>query len=100
MLCQVLVAAALTMACTGLHAQTTQENATAPDSELTELEKSPWLITPLLQSNPKLGASAGALGGYLHDFDKKSRPSIFGLQAQYSNTDSIIGGAFARSIVR
>ena len=60
-------------------------------------ERSPWLITPFVQSNPKLGTSLGALGGYLHNFDEKSRPSIFALQGQYSNTDSIIGGGFART---
>ena len=36
---------------------------------LTKQEKSPWLLTPLVQSNPKLGTSFGALGGYLHNFD-------------------------------
>jgi outer membrane protein assembly factor BamA len=92
---RLLACAALIMDCAGLHAQTTDE--APPGSELSKQERSPWLITPLVQSNPKLGTSFGALGGYLHNFDKKSRPSIFGLQGQYSNTDSIIGGAFART---
>jgi len=50
----------------------------------------------VLNSNPKLGTSLGLLGGYLHYFDDKSRPSIFALQGQYSTTASIISAAFAR----
>jgi len=37
------------------------------------------------------------LGGYLHYFDEKSRPSIFAVSGQYTTTDSIVGGAFART---
>ena len=50
-----------------------------------------------VQSNPKLGTSFGALAGYMHYFDAKSRPSIFAVTGQYSNTDSIVAGAFART---
>lgn len=60
-------------------------------------EKSPWLLAPVFSSNPKLGTSLGALAGYLHYFDEKSRPSIFALSVQYTSTDSIVGGAFART---
>ena len=60
-------------------------------------EKSPWLLAPLFNSNPKLGTSLGVLGGYLHYFDEKSRPSIFALQGQYSTTDSIVSGVFAKT---
>ncbi len=70
----------------------------APSSTAVEkFEKSPWLFAPILQSSPKLGSSLGALAGYLHYFDDKSRPSIFALQGQYSSTDSIVGGIFART---
>ncbi|HEY5809924.1 MAG TPA: BamA/TamA family outer membrane protein [Povalibacter sp.] len=85
------------MACPVLHAQTTQSDAKSPEDDLTKRERSPWLLTPLVQSTPKLGSSFGALGGYLYNFDAKSRPSIFALQGQYSTTDSIVGGAFART---
>jgi hypothetical protein len=71
--------------------------ASKEDDALTKLEKSPWLLAPLFSSNPKLGTSVGALAGYLHFFDEKSRPSIFAVQAQYSNTGSIIAGAMARA---
>ena len=60
-------------------------------------ESSPWLLVPIFNQNPKLGASFGVLGGYLHLFDEKSRPSIFAVSGQYTNTDSIVGGAFART---
>jgi hypothetical protein len=60
-------------------------------------EKSPWLLAPIFNSNPKLGTAFGAIGAYLHYFDAKSRPSIFGVTAQYSNTDSIVGGMQART---
>ena len=61
------------------------------------MEKSPWLLVPVFQSNPKLGTSLGAMAGYIHYFDEKSRPSIFALTGQYTSTDSIIGGAFGKS---
>ena len=61
------------------------------------MEKSPWLLAPVFQSNPKLGTSVGAMAGYLHYFDEKSRPSIFALMAQYTSTDSKIGGAFGKT---
>jgi hypothetical protein len=60
-------------------------------------ERSPWLVIPLVQSNPKLGTSVGALAGYMHYFDEKSRPSIFALMGQYTSTESIIAGMQART---
>ena len=45
----------------------------------------------------KLGTTLGASGGYLHFFDRESRPSMFAVTAQYSSTDSIVAGAFART---
>ena len=84
---------------TRILAQTTESDAPSSDdgAATTAQERSPWLVLPLLQSNPKLGTSAGVLSGYMHQFDAKSRPSIFALQGQYSDTDSIIGGGFART---
>ena len=67
------------------------------DDALTKLEKSPWLLAPVFQSNPKLGTSLGALAGYVHYFDEKSRPSIFALMGQYTSTESIIAGGQART---
>ncbi|HKV74105.1 MAG TPA: hypothetical protein VJN95_06275 [Gemmatimonadales bacterium] len=59
--------------------------------------ESPWLIVPTFSLNPKLGASFGALGAYMHYFDEKSRPSMFGLGGQYTTTKSAIASVFARA---
>jgi Omp85 superfamily domain len=88
------------MGCSGAFAQSApKETAAAPAEEdaVTKFEKSPWLLAPMFQSNPKLGTSVGALAGYLHYFDEKSRPSIFALMGQYTSTESIIAGAQARA---
>lgn len=77
-----------------------QAESTPPpaDDSSSVLDKdSPWLLAPVFSSNPKLGTSLGALAGYLHNFDAKSRPSMFGLSAQYSTTNSLVGGAIARA---
>jgi outer membrane protein assembly factor BamA len=37
------------------------------------------------------------MAGYIHYFDEKSRPSIFATMVQHSNTDSTVGGAFAKT---
>lgn len=60
-------------------------------------ERSPWLLAPVLNVDPKLGTSVGALAGYLHYFDERSRPSIFAVTGQYTNTDSSVAGAFAKT---
>jgi outer membrane protein assembly factor BamA len=71
---------------------------TSPDPQPALLSKeSPWLLAPVLTNNPKLGTSFGALAGYVHYFDQKSRPSIFGITGQYSSTGSIVAGAFGRT---
>jgi hypothetical protein len=57
---------------------------------------SPWLLAPLVSSSPKLGTSFGALGAYLHTFDPLSRVSLFGVNYQYTSTDSSIAAVFAR----
>ncbi len=75
--------------------ETPSKQADTPSSPFAE--RSPWLFTPIASSNPKLGTSLGALAGYLHFFDMKSRPSIFAVSGQYSDTDSIVAGAYART---
>jgi len=66
------------------------------DSNSTK-EESPWLITPLISSEPKLGSSVGAMGGYLHQFDEKSPTSMFIVMGTYSTTDSFVSGLFGRT---
>jgi hypothetical protein len=58
---------------------------------------SPWLLVPLVSSNPKLGTAIGAFGAYLHEFDPDSRVSLFGVVYQYTSTHSTIASAFART---
>jgi hypothetical protein len=66
------------------------------ENKKSEKEESPWLLVPTLSSNPKLGTSVGGMGGYMYYFDPESRVSIFGLSAQYTSTNSIIGALFAK----
>ena len=81
-------------------AQTEERDPTGADAQPSASEQkkpSPWLFAPVFNSSPKLGVTLGAIVGYLHLFDPQSRPSIFAVTAQYTNTDSIVGGAFART---
>ena len=95
----VAACAALAMSCSGAFAQSAsnEDAAATEDGAITKLEKSPWLLMPLFQSNPKLGTSIGALAGYMHYFDEKSRPSIFAVMGQYTSTESIVSGIQART---
>jgi len=68
-----------------------------PTEAPAKAKESPWMLAPVFNSNPKLGTSLGALGGYIHYFDEKSRPSIFAVSVQYSTTDSVIAGAFGKT---
>lgn len=60
-------------------------------------KESPWLLVPIVSSNPKLGTSGGLLGAYLHRFDPKSTVSMFGAAGIYTTTHSAVGGLFARA---
>jgi hypothetical protein len=88
------------MSCSTAFAQT--ESPEVPPAEAQapapEVKKpSPWLLAPVFTSNPKLGTTLGVTGGYIHMFDPQSRPSVFAATGQYSNTESIVGGVFART---
>lgn len=63
---------------------------------LAQSEESPWLIAPIVSSDPKVGTSGGLLGGYLHRFDDRSPTSTFGLVGSYSSTDSYTTGLFGQ----
>ena len=93
--------AALALSYTPAFAQADQPRAAPPDdaqAPASAPEKpSPWLFAPVFTSNPKLGTTLGATAGYLHFFDPKSRPSMFAATGQYSNTDSMVAGVFART---
>jgi hypothetical protein len=62
-----------------------------------EEEESPWLLVPTFSLNPKLGGAFGVMGAYLHYFDEKSRPSMFGVGGQYTTTESAILSFFGRA---
>ena len=62
-----------------------------------EKKSSPWLLAPVLSSNPKLGTALGAIVGYIHKFDPESRPSVFAASGQYTSTDSMVAGVFGRA---
>ena len=90
-----LVSGALGLLLGTVHAQAGRAAGVA--SETAEKKESPWLIVPTFSLNPKLGGALGAMGAYTHYFDEKSRPSMFGIGAQYTTTESAILTLFART---
>ena len=72
-----------------------EDKPEAPDEK--DSKKTPWFVTPLLSSDPKISTAAGALAGYVHQFDEESPPSLLGLFGTYSTTDSYYYGAFAQT---
>jgi hypothetical protein len=94
------VSAAMLVLCGVGLAQGAPSNEPAAAGAGTEKGKekeSPWLVVPTFSVNPKLGASVGVMAAYLHYFDEESRPSMFGIGAQYTSTDSVIASLFARA---
>jgi len=76
-------------------AQTAPSDQTKPGEDenlLAKQQRSPWLLVPLISSNPKLGTSIGGMAGYIKRFDQVSEPSLFALQATISNTSSKVLG--------
>jgi len=93
-----LLAALVELAPAAALAQAGRADVAEGRAEARSEEKgSPWLALPTFSVNPKLGTSLGALVGYMHTFDEKSRPSMFGVGAQYTSTDSAIATAFAKA---
>ena len=60
-------------------------------------KSSPWLITPIFSSDPKMATSLGVFVAYVHHFDEQSPASTFGGTGNYSSTDSYNYGVFART---
>ncbi len=75
-------------------------SAGAPADEAADPEpaaksaESPWLLTPAVSSDPKLGSTHGVVGGYTFDVDAGSRPSTVMAFGTYSDTDSWFAGLF------
>jgi outer membrane protein assembly factor BamA len=59
-------------------------------------DESPWLLVPTMSSDPKLGTSVGAMGGYLFRIDPESRQSMALTSISYSDSDSYVGGVFGQ----
>ena len=94
---EVLCAALFVLCCSQALAQAGRGAAAAETLAGKKAEESPWMLVPIFSVSPKLGASLGALAGYLHYFDEKSQVSMFGLSAQYTSTGSIVAGAFGKA---
>lgn len=91
-----IIAALMTLLFSSLLYATDTPNEES-DQQTKNKKESPWLFTPTLSSDPKLGTSVGALAAYIYSFDSDSPASMFGITGSYSSTDSIVGGAFART---
>jgi len=61
----------------------------APPEE--DYRSSPWFVTPLVSSDPKI------LTSYLHELDEESPPSLFGVSGTYITADSWYLRAFAKA---
>jgi hypothetical protein len=57
-------------------------------------DESPWLLTPTVSADPKLGSTVGVVAGYIHAFDAASTPSLVTTFATYSDSDSYVGGLY------
>ena len=66
------------------------------DEAKPEAKQKPWLITPTLSADPKLGANIGGLIAYVKKLDADSTPSMTGLSVSYSDTDSVTGALFSQ----
>lgn len=71
------------------------EKPEAPDEK--ESKSRSWFVTPLISSDPKIGTAAGAMAGYVHQFDEASPPSLFAVVGTYSTTDSWYLGGFGKT---
>ena len=76
-------------------AEVVDEGALDAAEETGDEATSPWLVTPTLSVDPKLGSTLGAVVGYIHRFDPESNPSLLTLVGGYSNTDSHYSGFIA-----
>jgi len=73
-----------------------EEQTEANEEAATPPKLKPWLITPTLSADPKLGANVGGLIAYLKKLDAESTPSMTGLSVSYSDTDSMTGALFSQ----
>lgn len=87
--------AAILGLCLTAHLATAQDPvSTQGDKPMKSEPESPWLLTPTVSSDPKLGTTLGAVAGYIHRFDPLSSASLVTAFGTYSDTDSYVGGLF------
>jgi len=86
--------AAVVLAAPASAQQPSQAPAPATQAGTQAAASSPWLVVPVFSVDPKLGTSLGAMAGYMHHFDEKSRLSILGAHAQWTSTGSTVAGLF------
>ena len=78
----------------------TTQTAGAADSDESSTKvaktakESPWLLSPTVSADPKLGTTLGAVAGYIKALDPESTPSLVTSFVTYSDTDSYVGGLF------
>jgi hypothetical protein len=82
---------------TALVSQSAAPAQTGEDTPPEAGGSAPWLLLPVVSSNPKLGTAFGVFGAYVRRFDSKSRVSLIGATYQYTSTHSEIGALFART---
>jgi hypothetical protein len=75
---------------------TQETKITAGEKTVETEEMKPWLVTPTLSADPKMGTNVGGVIAYLKQLDAESTPSMMGLGVSYSNTDSVTGGIGAQ----
>lgn len=75
------------------------EPAPQPENPASTEPASPWLLTPLLSSSPKMGTAAKLMGAYVKKFDPVSPASMLGAVVQYSNTESTMASLFFRGFL-
>jgi hypothetical protein len=75
----------------------TAQGITAAAKAAPPAKESPWMLVPIVSSDPKLGTSGGAIAAYLYRFDPQSPVSMFGVLGLYSSTHSEVGALFART---
>jgi hypothetical protein len=91
------VAISIILVAETLFAAQDSQPPTADNPSAADQKSSPWLVVPIASSSPKLGTSVGGMAAYAHKFDAASRISLFGLNFQYTSTDSIVAALFTRA---
>jgi hypothetical protein len=82
------------IACTGL-AVAAHAAIGAGDGDVDAAgRESPWLLTPTVSADPKLGTTLGGVVGYIRALDAGSTPSLVTVFGTYSDTDSYVGGVY------